>query len=466
MDRADPSIDGQEHSISDANQLKRQIAKVDKEKQLISKGSVGYQNTAKKVLQHLENDSTYYVSHLKDIEHTEKKKAKEKLIKEENVKAVDEIQMKLKASKNEHESLIMMQKELVKDNTKIDVKPRLFETEKKDSDISFEKYTTRYNNYHSVNAFLRNKISGLVKQKTLFEDQNHRYESELKSLKLRISQAIDNCNQNYEIREELKMKAVQLMEKNDKENAAFNTEMLEIDRLIKEKQEQRIFKENKQETRGFVQIETQSKSDLKKEKNVQVLKELEEFVGYLETFKDFRNSFVSSYLLKEREIKSLYEYICEEYSNSVPEKHENTKLSESNPVKFAISQRKPLFKPVVPVLLNEEAESGLAACAALLNLDVSLDSEMNVDYYTINRINPENYYTEIDYELDKLTLLAALKKAVLDTSDDVLGSLRHNNSVSTLSSEKPNGAKERLMIVNPVLLEPPHFQHKQFPSVE
>ena len=469
MNKSEFSGDLQEqHTSNDTNQIKRQILKLEKEQQGISKLTQDFKNTSKKVIENLENDSQYYVSHLKDIEYTTKIAEKEMAVKEEQGKAAEGIYVKLKESKNVHSALIQEQQELVKDTLSIEIKPKNFDVEINDAEVSFEKYTTRYNNYHNVNAFLREKVQGLVKEKVLFEDQNHRYLVELKSLKSKISQSIDGCNQNYEIREELKLKVVQLLEKNEKEKSLFQTEMLELERLINEKQEDRSFKENKQQIRGFIQIETQSKSDLKKEKDVQLLKELEEFVAYLETFQDFKNSFVKTYESKEREIKSLLEFTCEKFSFVKENTHyASVRLEPQDLAPISLGNAAvPLQQMKEKVqILSEQALTGLNDCANLLNLELKLQEENDADYFTSNTINPQTYYSEIDYQLDKLTLLAALKKAVLDTGDDVLGSFRHN-STSTLSSEKPNATKERLIIINPSFLEPPHFVNKPFPTVE
>ena len=449
--------------VGDTNQLKRQLARLEKEQRAITKEAEDFKQSSKKVLQNLENDSNYYMAHIRDIEYSRKVMDKEIMVKEEQSRVAEERNVNLKKIKNEYLEIVQEKESIEKTTAGIVVKPKSYDHELKDAEVAFKKYSNRYNSYQDVNLHIREKISGLVKEKMLFEEQYMKYTVELKNLKSKIAVAIDQCNQNFEMKEEYKSKIVQLNEKNEKEKNGFLVEMLDLERLVKEKREERQFKEKKQETRTIIEITTVSKDDLKKENDIKLLRELEELSGYLETFKNYKSTFLSDFKAKEMEIKSLYSFVCEMIASM-----DHTPQTAQNDV-VAI-QIESVVDPVEPrVIVKEKPLTSvdyelLQNCAVAVGLTIDLQEEMNFDYFIAKTIDPSTYYAQIDYQLDKLTHLASIKKAVIENEQDVLGSFRQQ-SASTLSSEKPN-AKERLIVTNPPLLEVAKFPTKSYPSID
>eukprot|EP00834_Sanchytrium_tribonematis_P005759 NODE_370_length_8652_cov_0.611715.p3 type:complete len:483 gc:universal NODE_370_length_8652_cov_0.611715:3482-4930(+) len=469
-EKTEISTDNQEHqNLTDAAQIKRKLNILAKEQQQIERQMVDFQDTSKKVLKNLENDSAYYISHLKDIEHSAIAIEKELVEKKESGKNAETLQAKLREYKNAFQSIKTEQQKLTQEILSVEIEPDNTANELKAVEISFEKNLNKFNTIRSSNATLREKISDLVKEKKLFEEQNHKLLADLKSLKLKIAQSIDGCNQNFELREELKMKVSALMDKNDKEKALFQSELLELERLIKEKQEEKEFKATKQEIRDFVNIQVRSKNDIKRENDIQLLKELDDFITYLETFKDYKSNFVNEYRSQELEIQSIFKFLCFEAISEVDFSRTHGKAKDlSGETSHLFSRAEDTNEDThraKELEMRGDAWNSLASVSEVLNLGLSLDNEKNFDYFLAKKIDPLVYFAEIEYAIDKLTLNAALKKAIIETNEESIGSIRHN-SASTLSSEKPTNAKERLIIVNKTLLEPPHFSVKTFASIE
>eukprot|EP00002_Diphylleia_rotans_P038164 TRINITY_DN8634_c0_g1_i2.p1 TRINITY_DN8634_c0_g1~~TRINITY_DN8634_c0_g1_i2.p1 ORF type:complete len:382 (-),score=86.43 TRINITY_DN8634_c0_g1_i2:1677-2822(-) len=91
------------------------------------------------------------------------------------------------------------------------------------------------------NQTLRNQIDTLRKERLIFEGLYKKLERQLLERKKEMAEVIESSNSSYEQRDEAQNKIIQLKEKADREIAAFEAEIRELNRIIEQDRKMKDF---------------------------------------------------------------------------------------------------------------------------------------------------------------------------------------------------------------------------------